>query len=108
GVEASHDVGRQPGGNDTNTRVAIGDRHLHLNGDVEIGAGQVQLVAGNLEPDTGQRRERGTACGRSSPCCGDRIEERIALSTELHRSRPFMYLEVKERTTGTVGPVNWG
>ena len=45
-LQCPHDVDDQPGRNDTHAVLARGHRGAGLDGEIEVGAGDVQLIAG--------------------------------------------------------------
>ena len=64
-------------------------RHLQLHGDgeVEVGAGDPQRVAGELGPHTGEHRKGPASAGHGAPGSAERLDEDITFATKLHDPR---------------------
>jgi hypothetical protein len=83
-LQGPHDVGAQPGRDDTHTVADAADRGLDLHGQVEIGSGQVQHVARHFEANAGERGEGTTPRGRGPRRDGQGVEEDVTFGSELH------------------------
>ncbi len=89
GLQGPHDVGAQAGGDDAHAVGDAGHHGLDLHGQIEVGPGQVQGVALDLQADTGQRRQGAAPRGRGPGRSGQGIEENVAFGSELHDSSSF-------------------
>ena len=81
----AHDVGDEPGRHDDRRRRAR-RRPATVEPDrqLEVGAGDGELVAGQLEAHPGQHRERAGAARRRPAGGGQRLGEDVTLASELH------------------------
>src|SRR5207248_1021883 len=80
---------------------------LHLDRDIQVGAGQMQSLTGDLQAHAGECRQRRASCGSSTAGSGDGLQEHVAFDSELH---PRLFLSFKRREVRgrTVGAVDWG
>ena len=83
GLEGPDDVVDQPAGHhgDAVGETRHGDAHRH--GELEIGAREGQLVAGELQAHAGQHRQR-APIGDGPAGGGQRLGEDVSLATQLH------------------------
>ena len=111
-LQGPHDVGAQAGGDDADPVGDAVDGGLHLDGEVEVGPGQVEHVALHLEADTRQRGQGATPRGCGPGRGGQGVEEGVTFGSELHRDSLstqlyFLSLEISKEE-GAVGGVDCG
>ena len=85
GAHRANDVGGQAGGQNDPTVAVAADGHVELDRQIEVGAGDGQLIAGEFEAQPRQHRERPGAAGGGTSCSGERFGQCLAFATELHR-----------------------
>ena len=90
GGQGPHDVGRQPAREDDDAVAAAGDRDLDRDRQLEVGAGEAQLVAGELHPDPGEHGQGRAASGRRPAGGAEGLDEDITLASELHAVARFL------------------
>ena len=73
GAQRADDVGGQPGGQHDATVALATDGQSQLDRQIEIGAGDGELIADELESQTRQHRQRAGAAGGSTSCSGQRV-----------------------------------
>ena len=82
--QGAHDVGRQPAREDDDAVAVAGHRDLDRDRQLEVGAGEAQLVAGELHPDPGEHGQGRAAAGRRPAGGAEGLDEDITLASELH------------------------
>ena len=90
GGQGSDDVGRQPAGQDDDAVGLAGHGDLDRDRELEVGAREAQLVAGQLDLDPGQHGQGGAATRRRSAGGAEGFDEDITLASELHAGTRFL------------------
>ena len=109
GLERPHDVGRELGrAARPRRRLAPSTCAVDRDRQVEVGAGELQVVARQLEPDTGQHRQRAAPAG-DGPAGGG---EASTSTSRSHRNFTLSSLPLRcvgdIRLVVVVGPVDCG
>ena len=89
GLQAAHDVGREPGRNDTTSVIDPDDLVGHLDREVEVGPRHAQGVARAGQEQAEQHRRRATAPSDGTAGRCQHLDECIAFGSELHRRQSF-------------------
>ena len=85
GAHRTNDVGRETRRQDDTTISIATDGQRQLDRQIEVGAGDAQLVADEFEAQARQHRECTGSTGSSTSCGGERFSKCFAFATELHR-----------------------
>tara|TARA_Y100001001_G_scaffold163355_1_gene192139 strand:+ start:186 stop:446 length:261 start_codon:yes stop_codon:yes gene_type:complete len=73
------------------------DRGFHPNGQVQVTAGDRELVTDELQVETGQNRKAATASRHGAPGYRERPVEYISLASKLHRLVSFNIVRIQIR-----------
>jgi len=85
------------GGQHDGSVATTTDRGFHPNGQVQVAAGDRELVADELQVEAGQDLEAATASGDGASGYRERPVEYISLASELHRLVSFNIVRVQIR-----------
>ena len=113
-LQGPDDVGRQAGGDHAHPVGDAVDGGLHLDGEVEVAAGQLEQVADHLHAHPGQGGERSAPGGRGPGRGAEGLEEGVTFGAKLHwrtlTGRPPLQLALScvENRERAVGTVDWG
>ena len=88
-LQPPHDVGGEPGRNDTTSVVDPDHLVGHLDREVEVGSGHAQRVARARQEQAQEHRRRAAAPSDGAACRCQHLDECIALGSELHRRQSF-------------------
>ena len=109
GGQGPDDVGRQPArAGRRRRRRSPDDRDLDGDRELEVGAGEAELVAGELDPDPGEHGQGGAPPGRRPAGGAEGLDEDITLASELHAGLAFYRRLVLRNEGVVVGAVDWG
>ena len=84
GRQRPHDVGDEAGRDDDRPVALAADGDGQADRQLEVGAGDGELVAGHLQAETGQHGERAGPARRRPACGGQRVGQDLTLASELH------------------------
>ncbi len=84
GRERAHDVGGQPGRHDDGAVALTADGDGEADRQLEVGAGDGQLVTTDLQAQARQHRERSRPARRRPPGSRQGVGEDLTLTAELH------------------------
>ena len=85
GAHRADDVGDEPRRQHDAAVAIAADGQRQLDRQIEVRAGDAQLIAGEFEAQARQHRERPGAASGGASCSGERFGKRFTFATELHR-----------------------
>ena len=88
--QGADDVRGQPAREHRDAVAAAGHRDLDGDRELEVGAGEAQAVAGELDAHAGQHRQRGAPTGGGTAGAAEGLDEDITLASELHAVARFL------------------